>query len=167
MPREALQRRQDPMIKKAPGGQGSAFEAVLGASCEFNGTARLPGNACIEGRFKGEVISDGELIVAESAELEASIQGVRVQVFGKVVGDIVCSDRLEIFTGAQVLGTISSPRLVIHDGVIFDGRCHMRSVLAGTDGEAAAIAAAEGKAEGKVVEISAREAAREQSKRSV
>lgn len=155
--------RQDPMKKKSA--EVTTFEAILGSKSAFNGTAHLSGNACIEGRFKGELVSDGELVIAESAEVEAAIQGTRVQVFGKVVGDIVCSDLLEIFTGAQVVGTIASPRLVIHDGVVFEGRCHMRSSLC--DQVETEVTPAFASTERKVVELSSRDALKDQGKRTL
>jgi cytoskeletal protein CcmA (bactofilin family) len=102
------------------------------------GNLDLKGGAQIDGSVAGEISAEGELVIGESAQVKAAIQGEQVRVFGRVIGDIVCSERLELFSGARVTGNISSPRLIIHDGVIFDGSCQMEQQrLARLDGQTA------------------------------
>lgn len=107
------------------------FCTVIGPQCRMGGTFEFSGGAQIDGVLEGEITAEGELIIGETAQIKATIRGERVGVFGRVIGDIYCNDRLEIFSGARVSGNISSPRLVIHDGVVFDGSCCMDPEAAG------------------------------------
>jgi cytoskeletal protein CcmA (bactofilin family) len=63
----------------------------------------------------------GSLVVAPTGSTEADLHGVRITVHGKVTGDIVASERLELAGTASVTGMISAPSLVIQDGATFDG----------------------------------------------
>src|SRR5206468_3939682 len=84
------------------------------------------GVAQIDGVVEGEVLSEGELIIGEGAQINAKIRGQLVKVFGTVRGDIDCTERLELHNGAILAGNISSPSVVINDGVVFEGNCLMR-----------------------------------------
>lgn len=101
-------------------------ESRLGSGSTITGALRLSGRSHLDGRVEGEIFSEGELIIGETAHIEANIQGQSVQVFGAIIGDITCTARLELHSGARVRGNISTPSLVIHDGVVFEGSCSMR-----------------------------------------
>src|SRR6266702_1246013 len=60
-----------------------------------------------------------------SAVVNAQITGTSVVVHGKVTGDITARKRLEIRAPGKVFGNISTPSLVIHEGVVFEGQCTM------------------------------------------
>ena len=117
-------------LKKKRGDSSSAnCDTVIGARSKVCGKLVFSAGAQVDGAVEGELEVAGELLVGESAVVSASIVGERVQVFGKVVGDITATERIEVFAGAQITGNISSPRLVIHDGVVFDGHCRMEQHL--------------------------------------
>ncbi len=105
---------------------------IIGAGCRITGTLEISGESVIEGVVEGEIKSTGKLTISESASVDANIHGELVRVFGEVTGDIECTELLELHVGARVSGDITSPSLVIEDGVVFEGRCSMapsRSVL--------------------------------------
>ena len=54
-----------------------------------------------------------------------NIQSVRAVIHGQVEGDVTASEKLELGAPARILGNIDAPRLVIAEGVIFDGDCAM------------------------------------------
>ncbi len=105
----------------------SERETVLGSGCRVIGQFVLEDGGRLEGYVEGEVSAGAQLIIGECADVRAKIQGEHVKVFGKVQGDISCSVILELFAGARVEGNLISPRIVMHDGVVFDGHCYMNS----------------------------------------
>ena len=106
-------------------------DVLVGPRCYISGALQLDGFCVIDGTVEGEVSSSGELIVGESGVVKARITGSVVRIYGRVVGDIDCSTRLELKKGANVTGNISATSLVIEDGVIYQGYCTMtqRSTL--------------------------------------
>lgn len=96
-------------------GQGSSFEGKL----TFEGAVR------IDGAFKGEIRTQGTLIVGETADVRAEIEGAQVVVHGSVRGDIRALEAVELRTPARVRGNIASPSVEIEKGARFDGNCTM------------------------------------------
>ena len=44
---------------------------------------------------------------------------------GKVSGDLIARKRVELRAPAKLIGNITTPSLVIHEGVVFEGHCSM------------------------------------------
>jgi cytoskeletal protein CcmA (bactofilin family) len=113
-------RSTNPAVKSAP-------QVVLGAKSSIAGNIKLEGTSQIDGTVEGEIQSSGgDLIIGESGSIKAKIVATSAKVFGKVIGDIDCSERLELRKGAQVTGNITARSLVIEDGVVFQGYCTMQ-----------------------------------------
>lgn len=102
------------------------LNAFLGRGCTYEGKLTFEGAVRIDGRFAGEIFSDGTLIVGEGAEIHAQINVSTVIVSGTVRGDVHAAQRLELRRPAQLIGNIFSPTLVVEEGVLFEGQCHMR-----------------------------------------
>lgn len=98
---------------------------LVGDTCRLQGKLEFSGRGQFDGVIDGEIVSHGELTVGPHAQVNARITGATVIVRGRVNGNIVCSERLELRTGAHVVGDVVAPRLVVDDGVIFEGFCQM------------------------------------------
>ena len=80
----------------------------------------------IDGTFSGEIESSGTLIVGETATVKAQIHVADMIISGEVNGDIVAENKIEISVPGKLFGNIQTPRLVIEEGVIFEGKCRMQ-----------------------------------------
>jgi cytoskeletal protein CcmA (bactofilin family) len=103
------------------------LNALLGKGSEFQGKLTFEGTVRIDGRFTGEIFSDGVLIVGEGADVQAEIRVAAVQVWGHVTGNITATESVELHAPAELRGNITSPALHIDKGVFFDGACQMTS----------------------------------------
>jgi cytoskeletal protein CcmA (bactofilin family) len=103
------------------------INALLGRGSEFEGKLTFQGTVRIDGRFTGEIYSDGTLIVGEGAEVQAEIRVAQVMVYGDVTGNVQATEGVELHAPAQLRGNITSPALHIDKGVFFDGSCQMSS----------------------------------------
>jgi len=79
----------------------------------------------VDGKFTGEVHSNGMLIIGEKAVVRADIQAGVVLVRGETHGTINAKIRIEAYSPARISGKIYSPILVFGEGVIFQGTSHM------------------------------------------
>lgn len=95
--------------------RGSLFRGDL----EFEDTMR------IDGRFHGTIHSKNELIIGESATIDGDIHVRRVAISGTVLGKIKADERIEIHRNGRVYSEIETPRLIIEEGAIFQGKCQM------------------------------------------
>lgn len=112
--------RQRGEIMKKRKNQITAF---LGQETEFEGNLSFKGMVRIDGRFKGEINTEGTLIVGETAVIDSDIHASNVIISGEVRGHIVAGERIEILSPGKVFGDIEAPSVTINTGVVFDGNC--------------------------------------------
>jgi cytoskeletal protein CcmA (bactofilin family) len=105
---------------------GGDVRACLDRGSKITGKLSFEGPARIEGEVDGEISAKDTLVISESAVITAQIRAASVAVAGKVSGDIVATQRIEIRPNAKVSGNITAPVLVIHEGALFEGHCSMQ-----------------------------------------
>lgn len=106
--------------------RGISSMTTLGPSLTVIGEITCQEDMTIHGKVNGQItMTRGHLVVAPTGSTEADVHGVRITVHGKVTGDIVASERLELTGTAVVTGMISVPSLVVQDGARFDGAVDM------------------------------------------
>ena len=109
-----------------PSTPGEDMVGYFEPNTEIEGRIRVTaGMIRLNTQFRGEIISQGTVAVAEQGDVEASIRAKVISVAGKVKGSIHASDRIEIKDSGVVLGEIYTRVLVIDAGGYFEGQCHM------------------------------------------
>jgi len=106
------------------GGSGSE-SAMLGRGTRISGKITFEGKARIDGQVEGEIVAADALDIGESALVNAQITGTVIIVQGKVTGDLTASKKLEIRAPGRLYGNVTTPSLVIEEGVVFEGHCSM------------------------------------------
>lgn len=101
------------------------IKAFLGEGTEFEGKLIFTGAVRLDGKFKGEIIGQGTLIVGQGAGIEADIHVDSLMVAGGVRGTVEVRERMEIDTTGKFLGNIKTNIFVIHEGGLFEGNCQM------------------------------------------
>ncbi len=101
------------------------ISGLLEKGCEFEGKLTFEGTVRINGKFGGEIFSEGTLVVGEGASIEGKVDVGNIIIHGDVKGTIRAHDRIEMHTPAVVEGDITAQVLVIDEGVIFEGSCQM------------------------------------------
>jgi len=119
-----------PRANASPGGEP---RACLDRGSKITGKVSFEGPARIEGEVDGEINSKDSVVISESAVVTAQIRAASVSVAGKVSGDIVATQRIEIRPNAKVSGNITAPVLVVHEGAQFEGHCSMQPESARED----------------------------------
>lgn len=107
------------------GKSGGELNGFLDRGSSFKGELEFEDTMRIDGRFNGRIVSKNELIIGESANIEADIHVGRVAISGTVTGKIKADLRVEIHRNAKVYSDIETPALIIEEGAIFQGNCVM------------------------------------------
>jgi cytoskeletal protein CcmA (bactofilin family) len=121
---------------KQPKGQMNAF---LGKDTVFEGKLSFTGSVRLDGDFKGEILTEGTLVIGDSAKIEADIHISHIIISGEIRGNIVASDRIEIKSPGKVFGNIQAPTVIIEEGVIFEGNCRMQTAKEDLDRKVAVL----------------------------
>ncbi len=110
--------------------------SVIGRDTEFKGVLKDKENIRIDGKFEGEIQTEGSVIIGEEAVVRANITAKAVDIGGKVIGDINCEGRVELFSSGSLEGKIRASDLTIAEGAFFNGECNMTPAgIRGTDFE--------------------------------
>ncbi len=102
------------------------INAFLGKDTEFEGKLSFTGAVRIDGHFKGEIFTEGTLIVGETAVIHSDIEASFIIISGEVRGNISAGKKIDIHAPGKVFGNIQAPTVTIEEGVIFEGNCQMR-----------------------------------------
>jgi excisionase family DNA binding protein len=102
-------------------------EKVVEINAQMEGSLIFsdPVNLKIHGRYTGKLDTRGTLTIGPSAQVEANIIGENVIIAGKVKGNCTAKKMLVLMPTAVLHGEISTPKLNIVEGAIFQGHCHM------------------------------------------
>ncbi|MFQ5904612.1 MAG: polymer-forming cytoskeletal protein, partial [Candidatus Binatia bacterium] len=111
--------------EKLPESPGEEMIAYLYKGSRVTGQLTFDGPAKIDGSVEGEVLCHGTLTIGEEAEIRAKISGEAVIIRGRVEGDVAAKKKVELKGPARLYGNIDAPRLIITEGVVFDGYCSM------------------------------------------
>src|ERR1044072_6120011 len=97
-------------------------------NAEMQGTLAFndPVNLKINGQFSGKLDAQGTLTIGEKANVKADIHGDNVVIAGKVYGDVIANRMLVLMPTAVLEGNITTAKLNIVEGAIFQGRCQMK-----------------------------------------
>lgn len=100
--------------------------SFLDQGTEFEGKLAFQGAVRVNGKFSGEIFSDGILYVGEQGTVNAGIQVDTVIISGEVTGDVTAKSKVELQSSARLRGNIKTEILKIDEGATFEGNCSMR-----------------------------------------
>ena len=105
------------------------ISGFLAEGTEIKGEIRFRDVLRVDGKISGKVISEKELVVGETGEIEAEVEVGTLSVSGKVTGNIHVKEKMEIHPKGRVVGEIvlEKPNLVIHEGGVFEGNIDMNA----------------------------------------
>ncbi len=101
------------------------LNGFLDAGSHVQGNLHFENTFRIDGRFTGQVKSDGNLIVGEGGQVEGEIEVGQIFIAGKVEGQVRAHRRVQIASTGKVFASLDTPALVVEDGALFEGRCAM------------------------------------------
>ena len=106
-------------------GEGK-MNSIIGKGCKIDGNIEVQeGTLRVDGEFDGNVTCPGTLVVGKGGKVKADIKVKSAVIGGTVVGNIDAKDKVELQAGSRVEGDIKTTRLVIDEGVFFEGSCKM------------------------------------------
>ena len=108
-------------------GDGATLNGFLDKGSHLKGELTFEETFRIDGKFEGKIPSGSELILGDSAEVDAEIRVERLSINGALKGSVHASERIEIHPRARVTAELHTPVLQIEEGAIFQGSCTMSS----------------------------------------
>lgn len=100
------------------------LESLIGTNSKFKGDIDTKGTLRIDGSMEGNVNADW-VILGEKACLKGDVTARGIIVGGRVDGNLRAKEIVEVKAKGLVYGDISTSKLTIAEGGIFEGRSSM------------------------------------------
>jgi len=95
---------------------------VLNSDVEVKGTLKFSGELTFDGRLDGDINTDGVLNLGDNASIKGTIDAGSVIVRGKITGNLIAKDKVELKAKTELFGDIRASKLVIEEGVTYVGK---------------------------------------------
>jgi cytoskeletal protein CcmA (bactofilin family) len=95
---------------------------VLNSDVEIRGTLKFAGELTFDGKVEGDINSDGVLNLGDNANVKGTIDVGSVVVRGKITGNVIAKDKVELKAKTELFGDVRAAKLVIEEGVTFVGK---------------------------------------------
>lgn len=106
---------------------------MFGRNIRVKGEIRSLEDLTIEGHVEGPITcDDGAVVVAEGATVLGDIIGRDITIMGRVEGQVIATDIVDVRTGSTVSAHVMSRRFILNDGANFSGRVepqHLEAAL--------------------------------------
>jgi cytoskeletal protein CcmA (bactofilin family) len=111
-----------PSVSQSPVG----FETDLGTNSAIEGVLKSSANVRLDGMFKGTLEITGNILVGETAKIEADINAKNISIAGAVRGNI-SGKKVQLLRTGRVWGDIRATALTTEEGAFIDGKITMIS----------------------------------------
>lgn len=102
------------------------LSGFVGSGTTLTGETNFQAMLRVDGHLTGKVSSEtGTLIIGAGGQVDANIEVAEAVISGRVNGDIIAAEKLQLGRTARVIGNIQTPRLTVDDGAILEGSCTM------------------------------------------
>ncbi len=115
------------MFNKEPenNNMASGQTSIIAQGCKFDGKVEVRGTLRIEGEFKGDIGTPESLVIGKTGVVHAACKVKNAIIGAQLFGNITAENKIELQSGPPAQGDIKTKRLVIDEGVFFEGNCSM------------------------------------------
>jgi len=98
---------------------------IIGRGVKIDGKLNCNGSIRVEGEIKGDISSQGSVMVGERGNVNGQIKADSITIGGKVTGTVNALKKLVLDTTGDLKGDIITKILVVEEGARFEGNSKM------------------------------------------
>lgn len=110
------------------------INSIIGEGTRFKGEFDLNGLLRIDGDFTGVIRTKGKVLVGQNGRAECTLHAGTVVIGGVVRGEVFSTEKVIILSTGLMLGNVTTPRLIVEEGVILNGSCTITAPAADASG---------------------------------
>ncbi len=95
---------------------------IIGQSVKITGDFIGDGDIIIEGIVEGSIHTNGNVEIADSAEINASVTCGNATISGKLRGNIIIKESLKVNGTAIITGDIKTTNISVEQGALINGK---------------------------------------------
>ena len=101
-------------------------KSVVASDVQIIGSLTFKGELAFDGKLSGGNIKGHGLAVGPSSRIDGSIEADALSIAGIVNGNVTVAGKTEIHASAQLVGNLTTSRLVMADGATLIGQVQIR-----------------------------------------
>src|SRR5262245_25698675 len=110
--------------RRHPGGYEMAN---IGKSISIKGDVIGDEDTILEGRVEGRVsLRNFHLTIGPNGDIQGEVSAKMVTVVGKIAGNVIASERIEVRETGRIQGDLIAPRLTVAEGAVINGAITMK-----------------------------------------
>ena len=126
-PNNPVSRPAPPASTGTPSSAGGPI-VNLGQSIRVKGELSGNEDLTVDGHVEGKIsLKDHNLTIGQHGRIEAEVVARTVTILGRLQGNVIASEKVDIQKGGRLDGDITSPRVAIADGAHFRGKVDMEA----------------------------------------
>jgi cytoskeletal protein CcmA (bactofilin family) len=111
-----------PSVASTSSTRGSERPTHIGKSISLKGTITGAEDLYVDGKVEGSIDLAKHLVtVGLNGQIQADVTAREVVILGKLSGNVVAADRVEIKSQGALTGDVTCARISIEDGAFFKG----------------------------------------------
>lgn len=99
---------------------------IIGKGTKIEGTINIEGATRIDGTVSGKLIANDIVTVGSTGVVKAEIRARSIVIGGRVEGNLIASEKVELQAKSELIGDITSKSLLVEHGAIFHGNSKMK-----------------------------------------
>jgi cytoskeletal protein CcmA (bactofilin family) len=113
-------------MKKNNSESDGLMNTIIGKDTVINGTLDIKGALRVDGTVKGKINCSDCVTVGSSGIVEAEIEAESAIIAGRMMGNVVTTETIELQAKCEMEGDLKTKSLVIEQGAVFCGACNMK-----------------------------------------
>ena len=107
---------------------------LIGRSTRITGQIEADEDLEIQGRVEGRIhLATHQVTVGRDGVVQADVEAHTVIVIGRVTGNVLAEEVVEVKSGGFIGGDVKAPRVIMADGAIVVGGLDMSAAISDTD----------------------------------
>lgn len=98
---------------------------IIGEGITIEGELSSDEDVVVRGNVRGKLTAKEGVVVEAGATVEADVSGGTMTVAGTITGNVNSTDRVDLQSGAKLVGNVKAARITIADGAQFKGSVDM------------------------------------------
>ncbi len=108
---------------------GEEAVANIGKSISIKGDVLGDEDTVIEGRVEGRIeLKNHHLTIGPNGDVQGEVSAKQVTIEGRVSGNVVATERIELRDSGRIEGDLTTPRLLVQEGSQMNGKISMKPV---------------------------------------
>lgn len=100
-----------------------SINTIIGNGSFLTGDIKINGFVRVDGDIKGNLETDGNVIIGDNARLYGNLKAKSAIISGIIIGNVTANESTRLLSNSVVIGDILTHKVQIDEKAVFHGHC--------------------------------------------